>query len=131
MPYAVHGSEEGFFKFSVADTPDEAIAKFNATVAARRALVHPMSTITVREVTVKWTKPRQLEDRLVATILRAHRRGAVERLPGKPTVEYKAPKRAGDKCVDCGRAKSYGAGLRCRECYSARAGKNALWKAKT
>jgi len=128
MPWAVWGSKEGYFDFTLSETKEEAAGKFNSMVVARRVLVHPLSELEVRLVDV--LQPRSLDAQIAAALLRGERAGDVERLPGKPTVEYKPPSKAGGTCMDCGRPRSFGSGKRCRECYSARSAKNALWRKK-
>lgn len=126
MPWIVHGSKEGYYDFTLSDTRDEAAGKFNAAATARRLLVHPLSELEVREVVV--LERRSDEDKLIATLLHGERIGLLERVPGKPTVAYKAPTVTEGTCITCGRPKSFGSGKRCRECYSAQTAKNALWK---
>lgn len=128
MPWIVHGSKEGYFDFTLSDSEYETAIKFNDAAAARRLLVHPFSELEVREVVV--LERRAPDDKLAAVLLHGERKGLFERLHGTPTVKYQTPKQPGPACIDCGRPRSMSAGQRCRECYSARAAKNALWKTK-
>lgn len=129
MPYAIHGSKEGYFEFTISDTGDAAIEKLNEAATHKRVLIHPLSTLEVRFVKV--LERRSPEDQIAAVMLRGEKAGLFERGHGKTTVKYQQPKQPGPACIDCGRSRSASAGQRCRECYSARAAKNALWKLKS
>lgn len=53
-------------------------------------------------------------------------KGVMRRERGMPTVAYKPPKKPLGKCAECGRPIG-GYHGKCRECFSARAAKNAKW----